>query len=68
MSNFLMFVMVAALFVHTFSNFLLGVYGYVRKALNTNPAATSFVSSLEDLAGKLFAKAYSWVMGFFKKS
>jgi uncharacterized protein YqhQ len=62
MSSFLMFVMVCALFVHTFINFLTGVYAAVVNKLSATPVASA-VSSVETFVGGVVAA----VVGFFKK-
>ena len=52
MSNFLLFVMVAALFVHTFMNFFLKVYTYIVSKVSGVAVAEHLV---ETFFGKIFA-------------
>ena len=62
--TFLMFVMLTALFVHTFSDFLLGVYADVKNRLAS--PVSSAVSSVETLVGKVVAAVVSWLKGAAK--
>ena len=62
MSNFLMFVMVAAIFVHTFLNFLGGVVAAVKNAVSASPVAPA-VASVESFVGGVVGA----VVNFFKK-
>lgn len=60
MSDFLLFVMVAAVFVHTFMNFFLKVYAYV-------VAKVSGVVVVEHSVEAFFGKVFASVFGFFKQ-
>lgn len=60
MSNFLMFVMVAAIFVHTFLNFFLSVYTSVVSKLSGVVVAEHSVEAF-------VSNVVSGVVGFFKK-
>ena len=57
MSNFLLFVMVAALFVHTFMNFFLRVYTYIVSKVSGVAVAEH---SVETFFGKIFASILNW--------
>jgi hypothetical protein len=60
MSSFLLFVMVACLFVHTFFNFFLKVYATVVSKVS---GIATVEYSVEDFFGKVFAAVFNW----FKK-
>ena len=61
--NLLMFIMVAAMFVHTFLNFFVGVYSFFKiKASNFQPG--EITTSVEDFLGTLVLNVTNW----FKKS
>lgn len=60
MSNFLLFVMVACLFVHTFLNFFLKVVSEV-------VAKSSSTAAVEHTVEEFFAKLLNSVLGFFRK-
>ena len=62
MSNFLMFAMVTALFVHTFINFLGGVWSALLAKVAGTPVGGYF-SSAEAFVGNVLGS----VVGFFKK-
>lgn len=62
MSNFLMFVMVAAIFVHTFLNFLGGVWASLVAKVSGTPVAGA-VASVESFVGGVVGS----VVNFFKK-
>lgn len=57
MSNFLLFVMVAAIFVHTFMNFLLGIYA---KVVAKSAGVSAAVYSVEEFFAKIFAGVFNW--------
>lgn len=57
MSNFLLFVMVAALFIHTFMNFFLKVYTYIVSKVSGVAVAEH---SVETFFGKIFASILNW--------
>jgi len=57
MSSFLLFVMVAAIFVHTFLNFLLGVYS---KVVSKASGVGAAVYSVEEFFAKIFAGVFNW--------
>lgn len=59
MSNFLLFVMVAALFVHTFMNFFLRVYTYI-------VSKVSGVAVAEHSVETFFGKIFAGILNFFK--
>lgn len=59
MSSFLLFVMVAALFVHTFFNFFLKVYTYI-------VTKVSGVAVAEHTVETFFGKLFTTVFNFFK--
>lgn len=60
MSNFLLFVMVAAIFVHTFLNFFLKVVAEV-------VSKSAGVPAVEHTVEEFFAKLLNSVLGFFRK-
>jgi uncharacterized protein YqhQ len=62
MSSFLMFLMVAALFVHTFFNFLAGVWTALVAKVAGTPVGGYF-SSAEAFVGNVLGS----VVSFFKK-
>jgi hypothetical protein len=62
MENFLMFVMVTAVFVHTFLNFLGGVWTSL-KAKVAGTVVASDVASVESFVGKVVGS----IVNFFKK-
>jgi hypothetical protein len=61
MSNFLMFVMVAAVFVHTFLNFLGGAFTALKAKVAGTPVAGG-VASVESFVGGVVGS----VVNFFK--
>jgi len=60
MTDFLMFVMVCCLFVHTFSNFLLGVYTSIANKLSTTPVADT-ATTVENFVASVVAGVVSFV-------
>lgn len=58
--NFLMFVMVACLFIHTFFNSLMSVYADVKNKLSATPVA-AVVSTVESVVGSVVAKVVALV-------
>jgi uncharacterized protein YqhQ len=60
MSNFLLFVMVAALFVHTFLNFFLSIYAKIVAKANGVPSVQAALYSVEEFFAKIFAGILSW--------
>ncbi len=71
MLNVLLFAMVAALFVHTFFNFFVGVYSVVRAKLEAavkgveQPTLTA-LGTVEHFVGGLVAKVVAKVNAYFK--
>ncbi len=61
MSDFLMFVMVAAMFVHTFLNFLGGIWTALKAKVAATPVASE-VASVESFVGGVVGS----VVNFFK--
>jgi len=64
MSNFLLFVMVTALFVHTFLNFILEV---VSNAVNKISGATTTAATVEHSVEAFVGNLLSGLFSFFKK-
>jgi uncharacterized protein YqhQ len=60
MSSFLLFVMVAAMFVHTFLNFFLGVYAKVVAKAQGLPSVQAALYSVEEFFAKIFAGIFGW--------
>jgi hypothetical protein len=62
--DFLMFVMVAALFIHTFLNFFMGVYTAAKTKLSA-AVGTEVASALSSVE-QFFGSAVAAVVKFFK--
>lgn len=62
--DFLMFVMVAAVFIHTFLNFFLGVYAAAKAKLSA--AVGTEVAAVVSTVEQFFGNAVAAVVKFFK--